>query len=806
MPSATRQIRLAARSLTRTPLVTGAAVVSLALGLGATTAVFSAVNAALLGGLPFEDPDALVAVFRTTPHFRNGPFAPGNFRDLRDHTRTLSALGAISQGTGLLKRSEGTTQISAYEVSGDVFPLLGVRPVLGRLIGPEDERLEAPPVAVLSGEAFRSHFGADPSVVGTTLSVDGEIVTVIGVLPEDFRIPHRTRNMESEIWVPYRPSLEHAQSRRSNYLLLVGRLAGGATVQEAETELVSLMAGIAETYPEIRGESVRLGSMWHESAGPIRGPLLLMLGAVAMVLLIAVANVASLMLARGARRRHEMALRTALGATRGVIVRTVLLESAVLAAAGIAIGLFVAWAGVRVIGQLGATLYPQLQGLTLDARVFGFALGVTALVAVLAGTLPGWQISGSDPQDALRSGSARTGITRSHHRLLRSLVVAELATSAVLLVGAGLLLRAFLGLLDRDPGFETESLLTLVVDVSPDRYQEVGANHAFLQPGMEAVRNLSGVEAAATISLIPYAGWGNNFNTRYEGVSGDETQFPLTESRVVSPGIFATFGQALLRGRLFEASDITLEDTPPNVVVNQALVRRDFPDGDAIGKRFHLSETVLATIVGVVSDIRNFGPIEDPRPEAYFNIMQGSSSRTRFPVVVRVTGDPEARATSIASALRTVDPDAAVTRVRSMDAVISASLRRQRFYMILLGSFALVAVVLAVTGLYGVISYAVAQRTRELGIRAALGSSRSRTLGFVLRDAALLALGGLAVGIVAGMLLTRLLEGMLYGVHPLSAAVWTGALLALFGTTVLAALVPAVRAARVDPLEAIRYE
>ncbi len=806
MSSIFRQGRIAVRSLLRTPVVTAAAVISLALGIGATTAVFSAVSAALLDGMPFNEPDELVSVFRTTPHFVNGPFAPANFLDLREQNRTLQALGAVSQESSMLKRSEGTTQVSQLAVTGEILPMLGVTPRLGRIITPEDERAEATAVALISSELFQSQFGEDPSIIGSTISLDGEQHTVIGVLPERFRIPHRTRYLVGDVWVPLRFDPERAQVRRSNWLLLLGRMNRGVSVAEVDTDLVTIMDGIAETYPEVRGESVRVGSMWQESSGPIRGPLLLMLGAVALVLLIATANVASLMLARGAQRRHEVALRTALGASRGSIVRTVLVESSVLALVGVALGLAVAWAGVAVIGTLGASLYPQLEGLGLYGRVFGFAIAVTGFVAIVSGIGPGWRISGSDPQEALRSGSARAGLARSHSRLLRGIVIAELATSAVLLIGAGLLIRAFVDLMERDPGFETDSLLTMIVQLSPDRYENLGANHAFLVPGLEAVRNLPGVENAATISLIPYMGWGNNFNTRYEGQEGDDTQLPLSESRAVTPEIFGTFGVPLLQGRLFDETDTSLEEVPPTVVVNQALVRRDFPDGDPIGKRFHAGDTTFATIVGVVSDVRNFGPIMDPRPEVYWNLLQGETSRTRFPLLIRVSGDPEAQAHAVEAALRSVDPDVAVTSVQPMTAVIANSVRQQRFFMILLGSFAVVAVILAVTGLYGVISYAVAQRTRELGIRAALGSTRTRTIRFILRDAALLAAAGLVVGAVAGAGVTRLLEGMLYGVHPLSIGVWLTALTFLLLTALTAAAVPAARAAAVDPMEAIRYE
>lgn len=806
MTNLIRQIRVAVRSLLRTPVVAGAAVVSLALGLGATTAVFSAVSAALLDGMPFREPDRLVSVFRTTPHFRNGPFAPGNFLDLREQTETLESLGAVSYGTALLKGFERTYQVSARALSPDLFATLGVDPLHGRLLQADDERPDAPAVAVLSAEIFRSRFGADPSIVGRSIDLDGETRTVVGVLPPGFRIPHRTRYVESDVWLPLRFGPEQAEVRRSNYLLLVGRLAEGRTVAEAQTELAGIHDALAEIYPSIRGESVRVGSMGEESAGPIRGPLLMLLGAVGLVLLIATANVASLMLARGAQRGHEVALRTALGATRGSIVRTVLIESSVLAVVGVTFALGVAWAGVHLIGRLGAQLYPQLQGLGLDLRVFLFAIGATALVSLLAGALPGWRISGADPANALRTGSSRSGVSRSQNRFLKGIVVAELAASAVLLIGAGLLLSAFLGVLDRSPGFDTESLLTLEVNVSPARYQEVSVDEGFVLPALAALRNTPGIREAGTTTLIPYMGWGNNFNLRYEGVTGDDTQLPLTESRVVSPSYFGTLGIRLLGGRLFTEHEAEGEGLPTLVVVNRALVERDFPEGGALGARFHTSDTTFAEIVGVVTDTRNFGPIDDPHPQVYWNLVGSGRRDTRIPLVVRVEGSPEARTGAIVDALRTVDPDVAVTNVRSMDAVISDSVRRQRFFMILLGGFAAVALGLTLTGLYGVISYAVAQRTREIGIRSALGSTRARTLRLVLLDALGLSAIGLAIGAASGLLLTRLLEGMLYGVSPLSLTVWAAALSCLFGTAALASAVPAVRAARVDPLRAIRYE
>jgi predicted permease len=786
--------------------VTAAAIISLALGLGATTAVFSAVNAALLKGLPFPDQASLVSVFRTTPHFRNGPFAPANFLDLRAQTTALSRLGAIESGTALLKTEDGSVQVSAYRASGDVFPLLGVTPRLGRTLREEDERGDQPLVAVISDEVFRSRYGSDPSVIGSTVLLDGVTHVVIGVLPAQFRIPHRTQNLASDFWVPLKFTEEQSQWRGSNYLRLMGRLVPGRAAKEAEAELVTLMAGLAEAYPDVRGESVRVGVMQRESAGPVRTPLLLMMGAVVLVLLIATGNVASLILARGTEQAHEVALRTALGASRWSIIRGVVAESSVLAASGIVLGLAVAWLSVGLIGTLGARMFPQLQGLGLDGRVLAFAVVVTGLVALWCGVLPAWHISRSDPQDVLRAGGARAGVAKSQHRFLRGLVVAEVAVSAVLLLGAGLLIRSFLGLLDRDPGFEPSSLLTMTVDVSPERYDAVDAVHGFLMPGLEAVRALPGVVQVGSISLVPYRGWGNNFNIRYEGVpEADRTQLPLTESRVITPSFFQTLDMTLVQGGLFSETDGSTEDTDPLVVVNQALVDRDFPDGDVIGKRFH-SGSGFATIVGVVANIRNVGPVRTPAPEVYWNLTEGSSTRTRFPLVIRSATAPAEQAHSVLAALQSIDPDAAVSQVMTMDDAILQSVGRQRFFMILLGSFSGVALVLGITGLYGVISYAVARRTRELGIRAALGSTRGQTVGLVLRDAVQLALVGLVLGAATGVAATRLLGGMLYGVSPLNPLVWAAALTALFATAVLASSVPAVRASRVDPMEAIRHE
>ena len=798
-------LRHAMRGLLRAPTLTAAAILCLGLGIGATTAIFTAVHAALLRPLPFPQPDGLVSVFRTTPHFDSGPFSAPNFLDLRRGTRALAGLAAATPGGGLLQVGERSARVTSTRVSGDFFPLLGVSPLHGRTLGPGDEDPGQPPVALLSHGLWREQFAADPALVGRSVRLDGVEHEVVGILPPGFRVPHGFRVFSPDVWVPLRITPQQAGQRRSNYLVLMGRLRPGTGVAAAEADLKGLMDGIVEAHPELSGEHLRVSPLHDESVRAVRGPLTLLLGAVAFVLLIAAANVASLLLARGVARRGEWAVRTALGAARWDVLRPALLESAVLTGAGLLLGVGLAWAGVRLIeSRVVAAGLPQLQGLAMDGAVLAFSIALGVAVAFTCGVAPAWQAQRADPQQALRA-EGRGGAGGHHHRFLRGLVMVEVALSLVLLVGAGLVVRGFQELVARDPGFDPAPLLTLTVDVPADDYPDGTSVERFLLPALEAVRGTSGVRQAAFISLIPYTNWGWNFNIRYEGQPGDDpTRLPLTENRVVTPSFFETVGQPLLRGRLLTAADGD-PDQPPVVVVNRALAERDFPGGDVLGKRFHTGDTTFATIVGVVADIRNFGPDSDPRPEVYWSAARSARGASSFPLMVRVRGDdPMAHAREVTAAIHSVHPAAAVSDVRTMDQVIAGSVGRPRFYLTLLSAFAGVALVLAMAGLYGVMSYTVAQRRREIGIRAALGSTPGATTALVLSSGMrVIALGAVA-GLAGGWALTRFLEGMLYGVSPVDPATWAGvtALLVLAGGSAL--LLPARRAARVQPVVAMR--
>jgi predicted permease len=807
MSSILKELRHAVRALLRAPVVATSAVVCIGLGVGATTAITSAIDRALLQPLPFRQPERLVMVYRTTPHFNTGPFSAPNYSDLARLTRQLDGMAAISHGTALLSLPEEAVQITAYRASGNLFRILGARPLRGRLFLDSDDSASEVPVVVMSEEFWRERFGADSSLVGRTITLDGRSHTVLGILPPDFRVPHAGLLLRPDAWVPMRFSPEELGRRRSNYLRVIGRLAEGATAESATSELVRTFDGIVESFPQLRGESVRVVPMRAESARTVRGPLLMVLGAVGMVLLIAATNVASLLLARGVHRRREVAIRTALGGARWQVMRPALAESAVLVGSGLLLGLVLALVGVRTIGALAAARMPHLIGLAIDGRVIAFAALLSIVVGLLCGAIPAWRGSSVDPQDALRGHGGGGGTGTRHHRALNGLVVAEVALSLVLLIGAGLVLKGFSQLLRADPGFDPAPILTLKATVSPDRYPDSIVVRRFLEPALAAVRQLPGVEEASAISMLPYENWGSNFNVRYEGQPGDDpTQRPLVENRVVTPEFFAVTGQRLRGGRSLAAGDDERPEAPVVVVVNEALVRRDFEGRDPIGKRFHIGDTTFATIVGVVSDIRNFGPVQDPRPEAYWPYRQ-TPDGALFPIVVRVRDDdPMAVLPAVRAAIMSVDRNVAITDARPMRDVIARSVGRPRFFVTLIGVFASVALVLAVSGIYGVMSYAVAQRTREFGIRTALGSTTGRTLRLVTgRGMRLVAIGAL-VGLAGGAAITRVLQGLLYGVSPLDRVTWTLATLALAGVGLLATLLPAYRATRVDPLIAMRSE
>ncbi|HVB32731.1 MAG TPA: ABC transporter permease [Gemmatimonadaceae bacterium] len=808
MPLYTRSdFRDAARGLARTPSVSLAAIVCLALGLGVTTAVSSAINRALLQPPPFRDPGRLVTVYRTAPQANTWPFSAPNYLDLARQSHQLSELAAGTGGDGLLVLPGQALQPTIFKVTGNLFPMLGVSALVGRLLTPDDDRPGAPRVAVFSEPFWRQHFGGDPSIVGRTIHLGGDEVTVIGIAPPDFRFIQGTRVLRADIWLPMRFTTQQLESRGTNFLLLVGRLAPDATVASAQAELTSTYRALSATYPQMKGESVRVVPLEAESVRAVRTPLLLVFAAACMVLLIAASNVASLLLARGVQRRREIAIRAALGGGRWAVVRPILAESVMLTGVGLLAGLGLAWAGVRTIGVLAERQVPQLKGLTMDLRVVALAVALGVVVAALCGVLPAWRNASVDPQEALRGGRGG-GAGREQHRALAGLVAAEVALSLMLLIAASLVLRGFTTVLHNDPGFETARVLTLSVSISPDAYPDSSATRRFLHPALDAIRAEPGVASAGAIDLMPYVNWGDNFNIRYEGQPGDNfSKLPLVEYRNATRGFFDVTGQRLLSGRLFGPTDYQSLRSPTVVVANAALAKRDFKDESPIGKRFYIGDTTFATIVGVVSDIRNAGPFAPAEPEVYYPYDLGNPSSTSYAIAVRAnSGDPTALEAEVRAAIHALDPGAAVSGMMAMNDVIAQSMGQPRFYLTLLGVFALVAVVLALAGLYGVMSYAVMERTREIGIRSALGSPAPRIVALVARQGVTVVGLGVLVGLLGGAVTTRLLTGMLYGVSAADPPSWAVATVALILAGLAASVLPARRAIRVDPLIAMRVD
>ncbi len=740
-------------------------------------------------------------------HFDTGPFSPANYTDLARETHQLEGLAAITPTTALLQLTDEAAQVSVKRVTGNLFPLLGVRALRGRMLTADDDRVDAPQVVVVGEELWRERFGGDATLVGKAIHLDGQAYTVVGIAPRQLGIPHGSQVLRSQVWAPMRFSPNELSQRRNSYLSALGRLAPGATAQSAHAELVRIFDGVVAANPVLRGEQVRALSLVGEGVRTVRKPLLLLFGAVCMVLLIAATNVASLLLARAVQRRRELAIRSALGGTRTQLMRPVLSESLVITVVGLLAGLGLAWMGVKTIGSLAATRLPQLAGLSVDYGAIAFAVALAVVVAVVCGGLPAWRSSAVDPQDSLRDGRGG-GTSRAHHRVLQSLVVAEVSLSLMLLLGAGLVLKGFASLMGRDPGFDPEPILTLQTTISPQRYPDGNTVQRFLEPALEKIRAIPGVDAAASISLIPYDNWGWNFNIRYEGQPGDDpTRLPITENRVATPEFFQVTRQKLVAGRLLGRQDDGRPESPAVVVVNQALVRRDFPGKDPIGRRFHTTDTTFATIVGVVTDIRNFGPVEDPRAEVYRPYLQAGQGSSSFAIMVRTRrGDPANLTPQVRAAIRSVDQQVAITDVRTMPEVMARSTGRARFYLTLLSVFAAVALVLAVSGIYGVLSYAVAQRTREFGIRSALGSTAGTTLALVTREGISLIGLGVAIGLMGSIAVTRLLSVMLYGVSPLDRTTWAATTVVLVTIGLFATLIPAFRATRVDPLLAIRSD
>jgi putative ABC transport system permease protein len=802
--------RFGARTLWKNKGVTLIAVAALALGIGANTVIFSVVNGVLLRPLSFPDSGRITAVL--TKDSESGSlysaYSFPNFQDIRDQNKVFERVAAYYMTTEFLRAGDEPERMRGAYVSADIFPLLGVGPSAGRTFSPEEEKSGGGRFIVLSHEFWQRRFGGDAKIVGRELTVGSQPVTVVGVMPSGFKFPVNADRID--FWMPLISSIPESArgGRGAVYLGVVARLKDGVTLEQAQSDVDTIAQRLAEQYPDANtGFNVALVPAQERLVGKVRPALLVLLGAVACVLLIACANVANLLLARATVRRREIAIRTAIGASRGRVVRQLLTESLLLSALGGAAGLLLAMWGLDVLVAASPADLPRVGEVGLDRYVLAFTVCVTTLTGLVFGLAPALQASKADLNEALKDGSRGGGGDLGRSRLRSLLVVSEVALSLVLLVGAGLLFQSFRRLLDVAPGFDPENVLTADISVSDTKYPEKAARSAFYREALERIEALPGVEAAGVVDPLPLGGSFISYTFDIAGrppfPPGDQ---PTSARRATSPDYFRAMGIPVRRGRAFGEQDKS--NAPPVVIINETFARRFFRGEDPVGQRIIPGEgrtPVTREIVGVVGDVRHAGLDAETTPEYYIPYEQASVDH--LTVVARATsGNPEGLAGALRGVIRSMDREQPVYNVRPMAQLLDDSLARRRFNTTLLVCFSALALLLASIGIYGVMSYSVAQRTREIGIRLALGARARDVLRLVLRQGLALALAGVGAGLLASYLLTRLMSSMLYGVSATDPLVFGAGVLMLLFIALLACLVPARRATQVDPMVALRYE
>ena len=802
-----QDLRYGFRMLTKTPVVTLIAVLTLALGIGANTAIFSVVNTVLLKPLPFADPDSLMVLQERNEQVGVQSVAWPNFLDWREQSQSFTAMAAYRLQGFHLAGGERPARPMGGSVSASFFPLLGARPALGRTFTEEEDKPGAAPVVVLSHRLWATRFGSDPGIIGQAVTLDGSPHTVVGVMPADFGFFRQT----AELYVPVGLSGDNpVWLDRGNHpgLRVLGRLKPGVSQESARTEMSAIARRLEEQHPKSNsGQQVDIAPLLENQVGEVRPSLFLLLAAVGFVLLITCANVANLLLTRASVRRREIAIRTALGASRWRVVRQLLAESLLLALIGGVAGLLLALWGVDSLVSLAPEGIPRLEGTRIDGAVLGFTLGLSLLTGFVFGLAPALQASRLDLTGALKDNSRGATTGPSQKRVWGALLVAEVALAVILVIGSGLMIRSIVRLQSADPGFNPERVLALDVPLSAGKYKERPPRLAFFDQTLERVRGLPGVESAAAVLCLPVAGgcWGSVYLVEGRPVP-PQSELPSAAFNFVTPDYFRTMQIPLRAGRAFDRNDTP--ESPPVIIVNEAMARRYWPGESAVGKRikqgFPQDDVPYREIVGVVGDVKQGALDEDLEPEVFLPYAQGMVRE--MSLVVRTTAEPMLAANSVRQAIAGIDRDQPVERVQPMTQYLADSMARRQFSTLLLGVFAAVALLLAAVGLYGVMSYSVAQRTHEIGIRMAMGARGRDILKMVVGQGLTLTLIGVGLGIAGALALTRLMMSLLYDVSATDPLTFVGVALILAVVALVACLVPARRAAKVDPMVALRYE
>jgi predicted permease len=801
MQTILKDMRYALRMMAAQPATTAIAVLTLALGIGANTAMFSAVDAVLLRPLPYDEPDRLTMVWekREAEGVLKNVAAEADFLDWRTMNTAFSSMAAFMPLTLDITGQGEPLRLEAGLASPGLFEVFGAEFAFGRGFLPDEELVGKHRVAVLSHELWTTKFGGNPGIVGTRLLVNGVPYEVVGVLSDRFRFTDETVSM----WLPYViRGTKNPLSRTSHSLQVFGRLKPGTSLESARADMDRVGALLSGLYPESnRTHGVWVTSLTEEVRGPVRTTLLLLLGAVGFVLLIACVNVANLLLARAAARRREIAVRAALGAGRARILVQALTESLMLGLIGGVAGVIVGYWGLALIEQiaLASAAIPELNRIALDGRVLAFTLGLSLLTGLLFGTLPALQLARQDVNEHLKAGG-RTG-NPLRKRLRVGLVISEIALASLMLVGAGLTWRSFQTLLHADPGIRIEGALTAFVSLPQARYPTIERAKTTFADLETRLRSLPGVEAVGSINLLPLSGADGRRGVAIEGREANPDVPTRAHPRSVTPGYFQAMGMRLKAGRLFTADDTAT--APPVVIVNETMAKRYWPDASAVGKRIGLSGTTeWIEVVGIVADVRHWGIERPVNPEMYFPHPQSYSPA--LTLVVRTSGDPAALGAAVREQLRLVDPDLPRSNIRTMEEVASESLESRAAVMRLLALFGCLALVLSAAGIYGVMAHLVALRTNEIGLRMTLGAKPSDVMRQILREGLVQSLIGLTLGIGGGVLLMNTFRSVLYEVSPADPLTLAGVSLVLLATALLACTIPARRAMRVDPATVMR--
>jgi putative ABC transport system permease protein len=808
MDNLLKDVRYGIRNLIQHKTFTVVAVLTLALGIGANTAIFSVVNAIVLRPLPYPEADRLAMLWGTTTRDGNQeqPFSFAEFHDLQQQARSFNTLTGASPLWNFTLAGDGETEpVQGLFVSANWLELLKVAPAKGRSFAPEEDQIGGTPVVMISHSLWQRRFGADENIVGKSLNLSGTTATIIGVMPASFQFLESS----AEVWAPLSQNQFANSGRTPRLLTVVGKLKDGSTVATAAADLKSVAANLTAQYPDSNnGVGYRAVLLHEQVTAKVRPALLLLLGAVLLVLLIACANVVNLLLVKGIARQKELAVRAALGAGRTRLLRQLLTESITLSLIGGVAGVLVANWGVKILLTLNPIKLPQYNKISIDLTVLGFTLFASILTGVIFGFAPAWQTLNVDLHSVLKEGG-RTGVSDSKQRRLSGvLVMAEMAMAVVLLIGAGLLIRSFVRLLDVKPGFVAENLLTMQVSLPSTSYAQPQKRIALTQQLDASLRTIPEVSSVGFVTRLPLMSSLNNITTtlNIEGRELSPSDRPEIDFRRASPGYFQTMGIPLLSGRLVTDQDIA--NNLGLVLINDALAKRFFPGEDPVGKRIsnatNNGQTQWQTIVGVVGNVRHLGLDIEPRPEIYYH------THTLPPfgpvVVIRTTSDPM-RIISLARAkVRELDSGLAVSNVGTMSDLVSQSVAQRRFGMLLLGIFSGIALLLASIGIYGVVSYSVSQRTREIGVRLALGASARDVLGMILRNGMSLVLAGVTAGLLGAFALTRLMSKLLFEVSATDVLTYAVVSLGLSVIALIACYIPARRAMKVDPMIALRYE